>query len=75
MYVNNKGHMLYNDIIEIVKTWNGIGQFLFFFVTAFSGLMLGMLVIGIIGEFFTETLPVLLRGYPPCKKEEAEDND
>lgn len=67
--------MLYNDTIEIVKSWNGFGQFIFFFITAFCGLTLGMLVIGIIGEFFTETLPVLFRGYPPYQKEETEEDE
>lgn len=63
--------MLYDDIIEIVKTWSALGQFVFFFIVALFGLMPLMLVLGIIGEFFTETLPVIIRGHPTHRKDET----
>jgi hypothetical protein len=67
--------MVYNDVIEIVRSWHGFAQFLFFFLVSFFGIATIMLVVGIIGEFFTETLPVLVRGYPPCKKQDDVEED
>lgn len=65
-----------NEIIEIIKGWNAFGQFLFFFGTAFIILILLVSLIGYVGAFFTETLPILFRGYPPNQQESAEeDND
>lgn len=42
---------------------------------AFMALILSISVLGYIGEFFTNTLPILFRGYPPHKEEEPEDKD
>ncbi len=64
-----------NEILEIIKNWHVILQFFFLFGMAFMIMILLVSVLGYIGEFFTETLPVLFRGYPPNKNEDIEDND
>lgn len=66
---------MFNQIIEIIKTWHIILQFTLLFSIAFMVLILAISVLGYIGEFFTETLPILYRGYPPSKQEETEDTD
>lgn len=64
-----------DHLIEIIKTWHVIFQFLLLFGTAFMAMILLISVLGYIGEFFTQTLPVLFRGYPPDNQEESEDKD
>jgi hypothetical protein len=64
-----------NEIIELIKTWHVIFQFVLLFGVAFMGMILSVSVLGYIGEFFTETLPILFRGYPPNKQEDIEDDD
>lgn len=56
---------MYNDFIEILKGWHGAAQFVFMFFVIFTLLGGIFLIIKMIGEFFTETLPILVRGYPP----------
>lgn len=64
-----------NEILELIKTWHVIFQFVLLFGVAFMAMILLVSVLGYIGEFFTETLPVLFRGYPPNKQEDIEDDD
>lgn len=64
-----------DQLIEIIKTWHVIFQFILLFGVAFMGLILSISVLGYIGEFFTGTLPVLFRGYPPEKQEDDDDKD
>lgn len=64
-----------NEIIELIKTWHVIFQFVLLFGVAFMAMILLVSVLGYIGEFFTETLPILFRGYPPSKQEDVEDDD
>lgn len=64
-----------DQLIEIIKTWHIILQFTLLFIIAFMGLILSISVLGYIGEFFTNTLPILFRGYPPNNIEESEDKD
>lgn len=64
-----------NEIIELIKTWHVIFQFILLFGVAFMAMILLVSVLGYIGEFFTETLPILFRGYPPSKQEDVEDDD
>lgn len=64
-----------NEIIELIKTWHVIFQFVLLFGVAFMAMILLVSVLGYIGEFFTETLPILFRGYPPSKQEDIEDDD
>jgi hypothetical protein len=63
-----------DQFIELIKTWHVIFQFILLFSMAFMALILSISVLGYIGEFLTQTLPVLFRGYPPYK-EESEDKD
>lgn len=63
------------ELIELIKTWHVIFQFILLFGVTFMAMVLLVIVLGYIGEFFTETLPILFRGYPPNKQEETDDND
>lgn len=63
------------EILEIVKTWHVIFQFVLLFGMAFMAMILSITVLGYIGDFFTQTLPILFRGYPPNNQEEFEDHD
>lgn len=63
------------ELIEIIKTWHVLFQFFLLFGMAFMGMVLAVSVLGYIGEFFTETIPVLFRGYPPNTKENSEETD
>lgn len=64
-----------DQLIEIIKTWHVIFQFFLLFGMAFMALILSVSILGYIGEFFTETLPILFRGYPPSNREEFDDKD
>jgi hypothetical protein len=64
-----------DQLIEIIKTWHVLFQFFLLFGMAFMAMVLSVSVLGYIGEFFTETLPILFRGYPPNKQEELDDKD
>lgn len=64
-----------DQLIEIIKTWHVLFQFTLLFGVAFMAMILLVSVLGYIGEFFTETLPVLFRGYPPNNQEDTEDKD
>jgi hypothetical protein len=67
---------MYNDFIEILKSWHGAAQFIFLFLFIFTILGMIMIIIKYIGEFFTESLPILVRGFPPYpKKDDEEEND
>lgn len=66
---------MYNDFIEILKTWNGVAQFIFLFLFIFALLGSMLIVIKYIGEFFTETLPILVRGWPPIIQNKDEEKD
>lgn len=64
-----------DQFVEIIKTWNVILQFILLFSMAFMVLILSISVLGYIGEFFTNTLPILFRGYPPSNREESDSED
>lgn len=64
-----------NEIIELIKTWHVIFQFILLFGVAFMAMILLVSVLGYIGEFFTETLPILFRGYPPDSRDNTEESD
>ena len=62
-----------NEVLEIIRTWPVIAQVLMAMVMSASITILGIAVIGYIGDFINHSLPIILRGYPPYKKEDAED--
>lgn len=64
-----------DQLSDIIKTWHVLFQFLLLFGVAFMAMILSISLLGYIGEFFTQTLPVLFRGYPPHAEEESEDKD
>jgi hypothetical protein len=66
-------------IIEIIKSWHAVWQFVFLFGTAFLFMVINVALIEVISSFFNNTLPILLRGYPPAhlseEKESEKDDD
>lgn len=50
---------------EIIKTWHGSFQFLFFFI-------FGILILNLV-EYLAYSTMVMFRGYPPEEKEEITD--
>jgi hypothetical protein len=64
-------------ITEIIKSWHGAWQFVFLFGTAFLFMVVNVSLIDTISTFFNNTLPILLRGYPPShmKKDTEKDDD
>lgn len=67
------------EMLEIIKSWHGIAQFLFMLVIV---MVLGTITIACTGnifDFFNKTLTIWIRGYPPNnennrKKEDGEDS-
>lgn len=51
---------MYNDIIEIIKSWNVAAQFIFFSIIIFSILAIVGIIVHSLAEFFNKTLLVLL---------------
>lgn len=66
--------MIFTEIIQLVKEWNMFGQFLFVMGIATLGTTILLAFVGLIGNFVNNTIPVLLRGYPPENTPEDEDN-
>lgn len=59
------------EILELVKTWNGVGQFFFVIIIATLGTLVLMAATALIGEFINSTLPLIIRGHP--KKDDIEE--
>lgn len=51
---------MYNDIIEIIKSWNEATQFIFFSIIIFSILAIVGIIVHSLAEFFNKTLLALL---------------
>lgn len=66
---------MYNDIIEIIKTWHSVAQFLLFFGIILAALLTAAFTVHEIAKFFNDTLPILVRGWPPRYKDESEEDD
>lgn len=67
---------MYNQLIEIVKTWHWCLQFIIFFTCIWPILAIVAFVIVEITRFFNVTLPTLIHGWQPSdKKNESEEND
>lgn len=66
-------------ITEIIKSWHGAWQFVFLFGTALLFMVVNTALIDAVSSFFNNTLPILLRGYPPAhlseEKESEKDDD
>jgi hypothetical protein len=57
-----------NEILEIVKSWNGIGQFVFAGVVSILATFVALALIGMIGDFINTSLPIIIRGHPEQEK-------
>lgn len=66
---------MYNDIIEIIKTWPVPAQFIFFFAMIFISLAIAGFIIHEIARFFNETLPIIIHGWDPTRKEDLEEDE
>lgn len=65
---------MFIQLLDIVRNWNGFGQFLFVMGIATLGTTVLLALTGLVGTFINKTLPVLFRGYPPTNMSEVEDN-
>ena len=57
------------EILEIVKSWNGIGQFVFAVVVSILATFVALALIGMVGDFINSSLPIIIRGHPEQEKE------
>lgn len=65
--------MIFIELLDIVRNWNGFGQFLFIMGIATLGTTILLTIFNCVGEFINNTIPILFRGYP--RKNTAEDAD
>jgi hypothetical protein len=65
---------MFTQILEILRTWHVVIQLLFSMFIATLGTILMMSLIGAIGNFFNNSLPTIIRGYPPTQNENSEEN-
>jgi len=56
------------EILEILKSWNGIGQFLFAVIVSILATFVALALIGMIGDFINSSLPTIIRGHPVQEK-------
>lgn len=64
-----------SEILEIVKLWHFVVQFLFFSLVVLSIGAVLIAIAGYISDFFNGTLVVLLRGYPQTNDENKRKED
>ena len=58
-----------NEILEIVKSWNGIGQFVFAVIVSILSTFVALALIGMVGDFINTSLPIIIRGRSEQEKE------
>jgi hypothetical protein len=58
-----------NEILEIVKSWSGIGQFVFAVIVSILSTFVALALIGMVGDFINTSLPIIIRGHPEQEKE------
>lgn len=67
---------MFNEILELIRAWPVYCQVLISMIIATVITILGVAVVGYFGDFMNNALPIIIRGYPPCKKEEDDkEND
>ena len=64
-----------NTLIELVRSWPVIGQIVFVLIYGTLVTTIVLALIGTIGDFITNGLTVLLRGYPPAGKDDVETEE
>ncbi len=57
--------------MEMIRNWNGLGQFLVIISLAGFGTLIVLAILGIVGDFLNHSLPLMLRGHPPKENEET----
>lgn len=63
------------EILEIIKSWHGVAQFLFITVLI---MVMGTISIALsshISDFFNKTLTIWVRGYPPHNENNRKEED
>ena len=63
------------QILEIIRSWHFFAQLLFAMFIATLGTLIMVSVIGAVGDFFNNSLPTLIRGYPPSYRDEGDETD
>lgn len=58
-----------NEILEIVKSWSGIGQFVFAVIVSILSTFVALALIGMVGDFINTSLPIIIRGHSEQEKE------
>lgn len=69
-----RGYM-FNEILELIRAWPVYCQVLISMVIATVITILGVAVVGYFGDFMNNALPIIIRGYPPYRKEETEEEN
>jgi hypothetical protein len=64
---------MFNEILELIRTWPVIAQVFISMVIATVITLISIAFIGYVGDFFNNALPIIIRGYPPERKEDKED--
>jgi hypothetical protein len=58
-----------NEMLEILKSWNVIGQFIFAVIISILATFVALALIGMVGDFINSSLPTIIRGHPEQGKE------
>jgi hypothetical protein len=64
-----------DNLVNLIREWHGIAQFVMILAIAFIFAVASVMVFNAIERFFNQTLPVLIRGWPPYDVDEDEDDD
>lgn len=66
---------MFNEILELIRAWPAFYQVLISMVIATVVTILGVAFIGYIGDFMNNALPIIIRGYPPYRQNDDEQED
>lgn len=66
---------MFNEILELIRAWPIIAQVFISMVIATVITIISIAFIGYLGDFMNNALPVILRGYPPDRKEKSDDTE
>lgn len=64
---------MFNEILELIRAWPVYCQVLISIVIATVITLISIAFIGYMGDFMNNALPIIIRGYPPQRKEDDDD--
>ncbi len=64
-----------DSIINIIREWNGVAQFVIILVLAAGIAGAVTILFSTIDRFINKTLPIIIRGWPPNYVEEKDDDE